>query len=107
MDTDCATYSFGLGASGQLGLGSGEERNTSEPTLVPGLLGKSIKEIECGEAHVAALSGLLIALHNSYNRFWGSLYIRFQRVWSTWQKPSGWSCCNSRRYAQLVVVLTR
>lgn len=53
-----ATYTFGLGDQGQLGLGSGEERNASEPTPVPGLMGRSIKEIACGGAHVAALTGM-------------------------------------------------
>lgn len=86
MDTTYATFSFGLGLSGQLGLGSGEERNTSEPTLVPGLVGKGIKGISCGDAHVACLTGRCFTRRITTDR---GRWRRGLHLWIQWTRAVG------------------
>jgi RCC1 and BTB domain-containing protein len=49
-------YSFGRGNFGQLGLGSLQAANVSNPTVVEGLQGKYITAIACGWHHTAALT---------------------------------------------------
>ena len=42
-------YSFGLGSSGQLGVGT--EDNQQTPKLIEGLQGKKVVQVACGARH--------------------------------------------------------
>jgi alpha-tubulin suppressor-like RCC1 family protein len=47
-------YTFGNGVFGQLGYG--DKENTSSPVLVQALVGKFIKQVQCGLSHTMALT---------------------------------------------------